>query len=100
MLKFITMKFKNISPPVFFPDATQAVLKSLDSCDIKNTHTPGILVNTWHLWSKLGPQILKKHGGVKKFMNWNGGGHLWLWRFSSHVPCQKNLTLFSLQNYL
>lgn len=58
--------------PVFFPDATQAVVRTLDSEDIANTNTPGVLVNTYHLWRNLGKQVLKKYGGVGNFMNWKG----------------------------
>jgi len=65
------MKFSK-NKPVFFPDATKAVLRTLDSVDIKNTHTPGILVNTYHLYKDLGKEVIKKHGGIKKFMNWDG----------------------------
>ena len=64
---------KQIPLPVFFPDATRAVLKTLDSLDIENTKTPGVLVNTYHLFLGLGKDILKMHGGVRPFMNWKGG---------------------------
>lgn len=67
--KTITNK---IPLPVFFPDATQAVVKTLDSEDIKNTKTPGILVNTYHLYRSLGRQVIKKHGGIHDFMGWPG----------------------------
>lgn len=58
--------------PLFFPDATRAVVKTLDSIDIANTHTPGILVNTYHLLNNPGLSVIKKFGGVAKFMNWEG----------------------------
>jgi len=58
--------------PVFFPDATRAVLKTLDSRDIEETKTPGILVNTYHLYKDLGKKVIKAHGGVKGFMDWKG----------------------------
>ena len=45
---FKTVGGKKIPLPVFFPDATRAVLKTLDSQDINNTQTPGVLVNTFH----------------------------------------------------
>src|SRR5258705_13077534 len=61
-----------IELPVFFPDATRAVLKTLDSVDLENTFTPGILVNTFHLWQGLNKEILKKFGGIREFMNFNG----------------------------
>lgn len=63
----------DIKLPVFFPDATRAVLKTLDSVDIENTKTPGILVNTYHLYRELGKEIVRSHGSIGKFMNWKGG---------------------------
>lgn len=62
----------NITLPFFFPDATRAVIKTLDSVDIKNTKTPGILVNTYHLWREVGSSVINKFGGIRGFMNWNG----------------------------
>jgi len=71
------MKFKSkngdLDLPVFFPDATRAVLKTLDSKDLENTNTEGILVNTYHLYMEVGKDILKAHKGVRGFMNWKGG---------------------------
>src|SRR3972149_10226369 len=62
---------KNAKYPVFFPDATRGVLKTLDSLDIQNTQTPGILVNTYHLYREVGKEVIKKHDGIKSFMNWD-----------------------------
>lgn len=59
--------------PVFFPDATRAVLKTLDSLDLKATKTPGILVNTYHLWQGLDPKVLEQFGGIREFMGFEGG---------------------------
>ena len=59
--------------PIFFPDATKAVLKTLDSVDIEGTKTPGVLVNTFHLYEGLGKRVLKEFGGVREFMAWKGG---------------------------
>ena len=67
------VKFPKIGQkPLFFPDATRAVVKTLDSEDIKNTKTPGILVNTYHLLTNPGVSVIKKFGGVRPFMNWKG----------------------------
>ncbi|RJR29605.1 tRNA-guanine transglycosylase [Candidatus Microgenomates bacterium] len=63
---------RELECPVFFPDATRAVLKTLDSADIELTKTQGVLVNTFHLYQDLGTQVLKKHKGVGKFMSWKG----------------------------
>ncbi|HLD92373.1 MAG TPA: tRNA guanosine(34) transglycosylase Tgt [Patescibacteria group bacterium] len=64
------MKFPKF--PVFFPDATRGLIKSLDTSDIESTKTNGILVNTYHLYKDLGMEFIKKKGGIKKFMNWQG----------------------------
>jgi queuine tRNA-ribosyltransferase len=74
-MKKKTFKSKNgqIKLPIFFPDATRAVLRTLDSEDIKATKTPGILVNTYHLITELGEKVLKKFGGVREFMDFEGG---------------------------
>ncbi|MDP3917816.1 MAG: tRNA guanosine(34) transglycosylase Tgt [Candidatus Woesebacteria bacterium] len=58
--------------PVFFPDATRGLIKSLDTSDIESTKTKGILVNTYHLYKDLGIDYIKARGGIKKFMNWKG----------------------------
>lgn len=58
--------------PLFFPDATKAVVRSVDSQDVLNTKTPGILVNTLHLYLDLGQRVLKKFGGIGPLMDWPG----------------------------
>jgi len=69
---FHTLSGGNIPLPLFFPDATRAVIKSLDSSDTELTKTPGVLVNTLHLSQTPGIDTIKKHGGIKKFMAWPG----------------------------
>lgn len=64
------MKFPPL--PVFFPDATRGLVKSLDTADIESTQTNGILVNTYHLYKDLGIEFIKAKGGIKKFMDWKG----------------------------
>ena len=71
--KFFKSKNGDLPLPVFFPDATRAVLKTLDSEDIRKTMTPGILINTYHLWKGLNEEILNKFDGIRRFMDWEGG---------------------------
>lgn len=58
--------------PAFFPDATRAVVRSLDSQDIKNCGIEGLVVNTFHLLSKPGSRVIALNGGIHKFMDWKG----------------------------
>jgi queuine tRNA-ribosyltransferase len=69
---FHTSDGKKYPLPLFFPDATRAVVRTLDSIDIKNTKTPGILVNTYHLYRDLGDGLIEKFEGMRKFMGWDG----------------------------
>lgn len=71
--KFFRSAGGSIKLPVFFPDATRAVVRALDSTDIESTKTPGVLVNTFHLYQELGRKVLLAHGGIREFMSWRGG---------------------------
>ncbi len=71
--KYFKTKSGQIHLPVFFPDATRAIVKTIDSADIESTKTPGVLVNTYHLYRELGKKILTRHGGIREFMDWHGG---------------------------
>ncbi|MCX7928226.1 MAG: tRNA-guanine transglycosylase [Patescibacteria group bacterium] len=68
---FFRSKFGLYNLPIFFPDATKAVVRTLDSRDIENAKISGILVNTYHLLKEPGERVIKKFGGVSNFMNWN-----------------------------
>jgi queuine tRNA-ribosyltransferase len=70
--EFKSLTGKKYPLPMFFPDATQAVVKTLDSVDIVNTKTPGVLVNTYHLYRELGKDLIKRFDGVRRFMNFDG----------------------------
>jgi queuine tRNA-ribosyltransferase len=71
--KYFKTENREIKLPVFFPDATRAVIKTLDASDIEKTKTPGVLVNTYHLYEGLGKKVLKNFNGIRIFMSWNGG---------------------------
>lgn len=58
--------------PIFFPDATRGVVKAVDCQDIKATNTPGLLVNTYHLWRMIPETKMRAVGGVRPFMHWEG----------------------------
>jgi queuine tRNA-ribosyltransferase len=71
--KIFKSRSGNIPLPVFFPDATRAVVRSLDTSDLESTKTTGILVNTFHLWQELGQVTLRKFDSIGNFMDWHGG---------------------------
>jgi queuine tRNA-ribosyltransferase len=67
-----TIRGKKIRFPIFCPDATRGVLRSVDSTDIALAGIEGLIVNTYHLMSEPGEGIVQRRGGIHGFMNWHG----------------------------
>ena len=61
----------DIETPIFMPVGTQATVKGLKVEDLKNMNAQIILSNTYHLYLRPGHEIVKKAGGLHKFMNWD-----------------------------
>ncbi|MBI2514641.1 tRNA guanosine(34) transglycosylase Tgt [Candidatus Wolfebacteria bacterium] len=59
-----------IETPAFVPVATQAVIKTLDTKEVLETKSQLLITNTFHLHLKPGEDLIKKSGGLHKFMNW------------------------------
>jgi len=61
-----------IETPIFMPVGTAATIKGVHQRDIKNEiNSDIILSNTYHLYLRPGENIIKKAGGIHKFMNWD-----------------------------
>lgn len=58
--------------PMFMPVGTQATVKTLSPEEIKDMKCGIILSNTYHLWLRPGEDLVKKAGGLHKFMNYDG----------------------------
>jgi len=56
--------------PAYFPDATRAVVRSVDSRDLEACGVQGVVVNAFHLSAHPGAGLLKHAGGVHAFMGW------------------------------
>lgn len=52
------------------PVATQASVKTLSPADLKTIGAEIIVSNTYHLMLRPGAQLIKKIGGLHKFMGW------------------------------
>jgi len=59
-----------IKTPVFMPVGTRAAVKTLTPRVIEELGSQVILGNTYHLLTRPGPDIIKKAGGLHKFMMW------------------------------
>ncbi|CAH1117969.1 unnamed protein product [Phaedon cochleariae] len=60
-----------VDTPVFMPVGTQGTLKSMLPEQLDNMGLQIMLANTYHLGTNPGPEILKRAGGLHKFMNWD-----------------------------
>ena len=60
-----------IETPVFMPVGTQATVKSLTPDELKQVNTQIMLSNTYHLYLRPGHEIVKRAGGLHKFMAWD-----------------------------
>ncbi|MFA5070698.1 MAG: tRNA guanosine(34) transglycosylase Tgt [Patescibacteria group bacterium] len=60
-----------IKTPFFMPIATKAAVKSVTTDDLLKLETQIILSNTYHLYLRPGVPVIKKAGGLHRFMNWH-----------------------------
>ena len=60
-----------IETPVFMPVGTQATVKAVSPEELKDVNSQIILSNTYHLYLRPGHELVKKMGGLHKFMNWD-----------------------------
>ena len=67
----IKTKHGIIKTPCFMPIATCGSVKSLDSIEMKKIGAQIILGNTYHLYLRPSDRLVKKLGGLHKFMNWD-----------------------------
>ena len=61
-----------ISTPIFMPVGTHGAIKALPPSELVDMDAKIILSNTYHLHLTPGSDLIKKAGGLHKFMNWNG----------------------------
>lgn len=62
----------DVETPVYMPVGTQATVKGVYPKDLKEAGASIILSNTYHLFIRPGDELIKKAGGLHKFMNWDG----------------------------
>ena len=61
-----------IETPCFMPVGTAATIKTMAASEVKDFGYKIILANTFHLMLRPGVDIISKHNGIHKFMNWDG----------------------------
>ena len=61
-----------IQTPAFVTVGTKGTVKALTPEQVKDLGAQVVLANTYHLYLQPGDELVKKAGGLHKFMNWNG----------------------------
>ncbi len=61
-----------VETPVFMPVGTLATVKALDPADLRAMHAQIILSNAYHLHLRPGDELVKRMGGLHRFMAWDG----------------------------
>jgi len=62
----------DIETPIFIPVGTNGTVKSVSPRDLKEMGAQVILSNTYHLHLRPGEDLIKKFGGLSKWMSWGG----------------------------
>ncbi len=61
----------DIPTPIYMPVGTQAAVKAMTSDEMRGIGTRILLANTYHLHLRPGEHLIKKAGGLHKFMDWD-----------------------------
>jgi len=58
--------------PAFMPVGTYGVVKAMSPGEVRGTGAQIVLGNTFHLWLRPGLDVVAAHGGLHRFMGWDG----------------------------
>jgi queuine tRNA-ribosyltransferase len=62
----------NVQTPAFMPVGTYGTVKAMSPLELKEINAHIVLGNTFHLWLRPGLAVIEAHGGLHKFMGWDG----------------------------
>jgi queuine tRNA-ribosyltransferase len=66
----LTTAHGDVQTPAFQPVATQASVKALSSEDVAESGARLVIMNTYHLWLRPGPELVAEQGGLHRFSRW------------------------------
>src|ERR1700675_899036 len=61
-----------VETPVFMPVGTYGTVKAMSPEELAALGAQIVLGNTFHLWLRPGLEVVAKHGGLHRFMGWDG----------------------------
>src|SRR5215210_4025802 len=61
-----------IETPAFMPVGTYGTVKAMSPVELRDLGAQVVLGNTFHLWLRPGLDVISAHGGLHRFMAWDG----------------------------
>lgn len=61
-----------IDTPAFMPVGTYGTVKAMSPPELREVGAQMVLANTFHLWLRPGLEVIAAHGGLHRFMGWDG----------------------------
>ncbi len=68
----LTLAHGSVETPAFMPVGTYGTVKAMSPAELKEIGAHIVLGNTFHLWLRPGLEVIEAHGGLHRFMGWDG----------------------------
>ena len=68
----LTLAHGTVETPAFMPVGTYGTVKAMSPAELKEIGAQIVLGNTFHLWLRPGLEVIAAHGGLHRFMGWDG----------------------------
>ena len=68
----LTLAHGVVDTPAFMPVGTYGAVKAMAPDEVKALGAQIVLGNTFHLWLRPGLEVIAAHGGLHRFMGWDG----------------------------
>ena len=68
----LSLAHGEVETPVFMPVGTYGAVKAVSPAELAENGTRMVLGNTFHLWLRPGLEVIAAHGGLHRFIGWDG----------------------------
>jgi len=68
----LTLPHGVVDTPAFMPVGTYGTVKAMSPQELRDLGAQIVLGNTFHLWLRPGLDVIGAHGGLHRFMGWDG----------------------------
>jgi queuine tRNA-ribosyltransferase len=68
----LSLAHGEVETPAFMPVGTYGAVKAMSPAELEANGTRIVLGNTFHLWLRPGLEVIAAHGGLHRFIGWNG----------------------------